>query len=132
MCSSTDDDARPEREETSSPPEKAAGRVRGAARTARPLQPVQPVQPVEMLLSGLVTRRVRVPAREVVFVKGVIEASEGVAAVFSDHGGDLTIATLPAQQDELDKILRDLAVETGALFEELRDDARAPHAEPKE
>lgn len=73
--------------------------------------------PVEMLLGGLVTRKVRVPAREVVFVKGVIEASEGVAAVFADHGGDLTIATLPAQKDELDRILQDLAAETGALFE---------------
>ncbi|MET0592834.1 MAG: hypothetical protein ABW133_09055 [Polyangiaceae bacterium] len=76
-----------------------------------------PAPPVEMLLGGLVTRKVRVPAREVVFVKGVIEASEGVAAVFADHGGDLTIATLPTQKDELDRILQDLAAETGALFE---------------
>jgi hypothetical protein len=74
-------------------------------------------KPVEMLLGGLVTRRVRVPAREVVFVKGVIEASEGVAVVFADSGGDLTIATLPSQKDELDRILQDLAGETGALFE---------------
>jgi hypothetical protein len=71
-----------------------------------------------MLLGGLVTRRVRVPAREVVFVKGVIEASEGVAVVFADGGGDLTIATLPSQKDELDRILQDLAGETGALLEE--------------
>jgi hypothetical protein len=84
-----------------------------------------------MLLTGLVTRRVRVPAREVVFVKGVIEASEGVAAVFADHGGDLTIATFPTQQNELDTILRDLAAETGALFEEACD-PRTTHAEPKE
>jgi hypothetical protein len=123
MCSSTDDDARPDREKPSSPPPKAARQARGTVRAA---------QPVEMLLSGLVTRRVRVPAREVVFVKGVIEASEGVAAVFSDHGGDLTIATLPTQQRELDKILRDLAAETGALFEEPCDDPRATCAEPKE
>jgi hypothetical protein len=75
-------------------------------------------KPVEMLLSGLVARRVRVAAREVVFVKGVIEASEGVAAVFADGGGDLTIATLPSQKDELDRILHDLASETGALLED--------------
>jgi Domain of unknown function (DUF4911) len=60
---------------------------------------------------------VRVPAREVVFVKGVIEASEGVGVVFADHGGDLTIATLPSQKDELDRILQDLASETGALLD---------------
>ena len=74
-------------------------------------------KPVEMLLGGLVTRRMRVPAREVVFVKGVIEASEGVGVVFADAGGDLTIATLPSQKDELDRVLADLAAETGALFE---------------
>ena len=58
-------------------------------------------EPVEMLVGGLVTRRVRVPAREVVFVKGVIEASEGVAVVFADGGGDLTIATLPSQRQSV-------------------------------
>jgi GTP cyclohydrolase III len=50
-------------------------------------------------------------------VKGVIEASEGVGVVFADRGGDLTIATLPSQKDELDRILQDLANETGALLE---------------
>ena len=74
-------------------------------------------KPVEMLLGGLVTRRMRVPAREVVFVKGVIEASEGVGVVFADHGGDLTVATLPSQKDELDRILQDLETETGALLD---------------
>jgi hypothetical protein len=74
-------------------------------------------KPVEMLLGGLVTRRMRVAAREVVFVKGVIEASEGVAVVFADHGGDLTVATLPSQKDELDRILQDLQTETGALLD---------------
>lgn len=75
-----------------------------------------------MLLGGLVTRRVRVPAPEVVFVKGVIEASEGVGVVFADSGGDLTIATLPSQKDELDRILHDLAHEVGALLEPPRDE----------
>jgi hypothetical protein len=85
-------------------------------------RPAAAKAPVEMLVSGLITRRVRVPAREVVFVKGVIEASEGVAVVFADHGGDLTIATLPSQKDELDRILHDLASETGALLEQLAHD----------
>ena len=79
-----------------------------------------------MLIGGLVTRRLRVPAREVVFVKGVIEASEGVAVVFADRGGDLTIATLPNQKDELDRILHDLAIETGALLEQVEEVGEAP------
>ena len=70
-----------------------------------------------MLLDELVFRRMRVSTREVVFVKGVIEASEGLAAVFAEHGGDLTIATSPSQREELDRFLQDLADETGALLE---------------
>ena len=73
--------------------------------------------PRDMLLGGLIFRRVRVRARDVVFVKGVIEASEGLAVVFSEHGGDLTIATSPSQTRELDEILRDLERDAGALVE---------------
>ena len=70
-----------------------------------------------MMVRDLVVRRVRVSPREVVFLKGVIEASEGVAAVFAESGGDLTIATVPSQKDELDRILRDLRDEIGALLD---------------
>jgi len=70
-----------------------------------------------VVLDGLICRRVRIAPREVVFLKGVIEASEGVAAVFAERGGDLTIATLPNQKDELDRILQDLQEETGALLD---------------
>jgi hypothetical protein len=87
------------------------------AEPARSARAAVKKEPLSMPLSGLVTRRVRVAAREVVFVKGVIEASEGVGVVFADHGGDLTIATLPSQKDELDRILQDLASETGALLD---------------
>jgi hypothetical protein len=73
--------------------------------------------PQPMLLTGLIVRRVRVSPRQVVFIKGVVEASEGVAAVFAESGGDLTIATLPSQKDELDRILQDLRDETGALLD---------------
>ena len=69
------------------------------------------------MLDDLVVRRVRIAPREVVFLKGVIEASEGVAAVFAESGGDLTIATLPSQKNELDRILQDLRQETGALLD---------------
>jgi hypothetical protein len=72
---------------------------------------------VPPLASGLVLRRVRVHPRQVVFVKGVIEASEGLAVVFAERGGDLTIATSESQIRELDATLRDLQAETGALFE---------------
>ncbi|HEX9298200.1 MAG TPA: DUF4911 domain-containing protein [Polyangiaceae bacterium] len=70
-----------------------------------------------MMLGGLIFRRMLVPARQVVFVKGVIEASEGLAVVFAESGGDLTIATSPSQKEELDRILQDLERETGALLD---------------
>jgi hypothetical protein len=75
-------------------------------------------KPQPPLLGGLISRRLRVRAREVVFIKGVIEASEGLAAVFAESGGDLTVATSASQQNELDRILQDLANETGAVLEE--------------
>lgn len=66
---------------------------------------------------GLATRRVRVQARDVVFVKGIFEASEGIAALFAESGGELTIAAHESRLTELDELLRDLACDVGALVE---------------
>ncbi len=76
--------------------------------------------------TDLVLRRVRVQARDVVFLKGVLEASEGLAVVFSERGGDLTIATSEGQEGELDRVLRDLGRELDELM--IERDAR-PHDE---
>jgi hypothetical protein len=54
-----------------------------------------------------------VEPRDVVFVKGVLEASDGVAALFAESGGDLQIAAPVEQVAELRRILADLALETG-------------------
>jgi hypothetical protein len=62
---------------------------------------------------GLVVRRVVMRARDVVFFKGVVEASEGLAAVFAEHGGDLIVAAPEGRASELDALLRDLATELG-------------------
>lgn len=59
----------------------------------------------------LITRRVIVRARDVVFVKGVFEASEGVGALFAERGGELVIAAHASRARELDEILCDLAAE---------------------
>ncbi len=60
---------------------------------------------------GLVVRRLILRARDVVFFKGVIEASEGLAAVFAERGGDLSVATPVGREDELDAVLADLCAE---------------------
>jgi hypothetical protein len=64
---------------------------------------------------GMVARRIVVAAREVVFFKGVIEASEGLAAVFAERGGDLTVASPSARAKELDEVLDQLCAETGGI-----------------
>jgi hypothetical protein len=77
----------------------------------------RPVAPLVSDTGELVVRRMRVDPREVVFVKGVIEASEGLACVFAESGGDLTIACPAGRSLELDRLMEDLARETAALIE---------------
>ncbi|MFO0677439.1 MAG: DUF4911 domain-containing protein [Polyangiaceae bacterium] len=75
-----------------------------------------PRRPVPPLTGpGLVTRRLVVPSREVVFVKGIVEAHEGLAQVFAEKGGDLTFAAPADRERELDELVADLAAEIGGL-----------------
>ena len=62
---------------------------------------------------GMVARRVVMRARDVVFFKGIVEASEGLAAVFAEQGGDLIVAAPHERAAELDALLRDLVKELG-------------------
>jgi hypothetical protein len=63
----------------------------------------------------LVSRRLVVRAKDVVFVKGVVEAHDGLAHVFAERGGDLTIAAPADRQAELDELVRDLAAQLGGI-----------------
>lgn len=64
---------------------------------------------------GLVVRRVVMRSRDVVFFKGIVEASEGLAAVFAEHGGDLVVAAPEARVAELDAVLDALCDELEAV-----------------
>jgi hypothetical protein len=64
---------------------------------------------------GRVVRRIVMRARDVVFFKGVVEASDGLAAVFAEHGGDLVVAAPVTRAGELDALLDDLCPELGAM-----------------
>lgn len=68
-----------------------------------------------LLGEGLVARRVVVRARDVAFLKGVVEAHEGLAQVFAEHGGELTLAAPASRARELDELVDDLVAELGAL-----------------
>jgi hypothetical protein len=63
----------------------------------------------------MLIRRVVLPARQVVFFKGVIEASEGLASVFAEKGGDLTVAAPEGREAEVDALLDALCVELGGM-----------------
>jgi hypothetical protein len=65
----------------------------------------------------LVQRRVRVKPSDVVLVKGICEASEGLCAMFADRGGDLVLAAPRTRARELDEFVRDLEIDFGAVVE---------------
>ncbi len=64
---------------------------------------------------GMVVRRLVLRAPDVVFFKGVIEASEGLAAVHAEKGGDLLVAAPADREAELDAFIQSLGRELGAL-----------------
>ena len=64
--------------------------------------------------SDLTTRRVRVEKGQVVYVKGIFEASLGVGAMFSDQGDEFVMATPHCRARDLDELLGDLEQELGA------------------
>lgn len=65
----------------------------------------------------LIERRVRVAARDVVFVKGICEASEGLCAMFAEAGGDLLLAAPRSRAEELDELVRDLRIDLDAVVD---------------
>jgi Domain of unknown function (DUF4911) len=89
------------------------------------------VQLHELIDDGLVVRRLRVKNQDVVFVKGIFEASEGLCAMYAERGGDLTIVAPVSRERELDLVLRDLAQELcGVLDEPDETGAKAPVLRP--
>jgi hypothetical protein len=76
-----------------------------------------PVSPLESLGEGLVTRRLVVRAKDVGFLKGIVEAHEGLAVVFAESGGELVLASARDRERELDALARDLARELDGIVQ---------------
>ncbi len=64
---------------------------------------------------GMVVRRIVVRSADVVLVKGIVEAHEGIAQVFAEQGGDLTLAAPEGRAAELEALIEALVEEVGAL-----------------
>ena len=86
---------------------------------------------------GLVVRTVTVPKEQVVFLKAILEASEGLGAVFAEPrggkcgGGDLVVAAPVSRAAELDELLADLELELGAHAAGRSAPERAPERGPE-
>lgn len=72
--------------------------------------------PIEVASAGMLVRPLRVRAPDVVFVKGLLEASEGLAGLFAERGGDLVLVAPLGRGPELDELLADLEREIGATL----------------
>ena len=72
----------------------------------------------ELLDPTFITRTLRVRNEDVVFVKGIFEASEGLCAMFAERGGELTVLAPVSRARELDAVLNDLAVELNGMLDE--------------
>jgi hypothetical protein len=67
--------------------------------------------PPVILTEGLTLRRLRVADADVVWLRSVLEAYDGLAALFGDGSGVVTLATTSSQAGELDALLEDLCRE---------------------
>lgn len=63
----------------------------------------------------LTVRTVLVDAKELAFVRHVLEASEGLGFVSSEKGGDLFVLAPVSRSADLDVLLNDMARETGLV-----------------
>jgi len=50
-------------------------------------------------------------------VKSILEASEGLACMFAERGGELLIVAPVSRRAELDELVEDLRAELGALVD---------------
>jgi hypothetical protein len=66
---------------------------------------------------ALVTRRVRLEARHVAYFRGLLEASEGLASMFAERGGELLVVAPASRARELDELLEDVRRELGAILD---------------
>jgi hypothetical protein len=67
--------------------------------------------------ADLVVRKLSIKNADVVFVKGIFEASEGLCAMFAERGGELTIVAPHTRARELDAVLKELVLELGGILE---------------
>jgi hypothetical protein len=71
----------------------------------------------ELLGPQLSIRRLVVQPRDVVYVKGIAQASDGLCCVFSDGGGNLVLACAENRAADLQQLVDDLTMELNCSCE---------------
>lgn len=99
------------RDATTTPPASGAPAAR---RRPGPSRRARAALPLHAAGAGMLVCEVSVRAPEVVFVKGLVEASDGLASVFAERGGELLLATPHGREAELGELLADLERDIGA------------------
>src|SRR5262249_4713811 len=87
--------------------ERASRAPRGPVRARR-------AAPLEEVCRGMVVRSLQGAAADVVFVKGRLGASDGLANLFAERGGEIVLVAPPGRGAELAELVADLEVELGA------------------
>ena len=70
--------------------------------------------PIAETSAGMRVYRVRVQPPDVVYLKSILEASEGLGAIFAEKGGDLVVAAPHERAKDLAELLADIAREIEA------------------
>lgn len=70
--------------------------------------------PIAETSAGMSVYHVRVQPPEVVYLKSILEASEGLGAIFAEKGGDLVVAAPHERAADLAELLADIALEIEA------------------
>lgn len=71
--------------------------------------------PVDLSGEGMVSCRLLVRSRDVAFLKGVIDAHEGLAQLVAERGGDVVLVATAGRERELYALVADLARELGGI-----------------
>lgn len=68
---------------------------------------------LEFIDESLAVREIVVADDAVVYLRGILEASNGLATISSVKGGAMMLMADPSRERELDEVLRDLQAELG-------------------
>ena len=67
-------------------------------------------------------RKLTVKPADVVYVKGIVQASEGLCCAFSQCGGKLALVSAKDRAADLQELVRDLAIELDCHDDEFETD----------